>query len=124
MSTSNKSKPIFENLFTWSGRRNRKSYIFQQLAFIGIIIAGVVLAGVVALVVPVLGGLIYFATVIVGIALLVATVASIAQRIRDVGYPGWLAVILLVPFVNLAVQVALAVAPSQEGDNRYGPSQI
>ena len=118
------SKPIFQDLFTWSGRRNRKSFILQQLAFVGIIIAGVILSGVAALVIPVVGGALYFLTIILGVILLVSSVAAIAQRIRDVGYPGWWAVLMLVPFLNLAFTVALWVAPSEQGENKFGPALV
>jgi uncharacterized membrane protein YhaH (DUF805 family) len=42
------------------------------------------------------------------------------RRFHDLGKPGWLAVLLLVPMLNLALYAVLLLAPGQAGRNRFG----
>jgi uncharacterized membrane protein YhaH (DUF805 family) len=44
------------------------------------------------------------------------------RRLHDLGRKGWLAIGLLIPFVNVAVALWLLFAPGEPDANRYGPA--
>lgn len=108
------SKPVFEDLFTASGRRNRKSYILYSLAsgalIVMIVLVAVALAGDAGL-------------TIATIAILPISLSSWlvgAQRCRDIGRTGWIILLMLLPLVNILFTVALWVMPGTKGENLYG----
>lgn len=114
------SKPVFEDLLTFSGRRNRKSYILYNvaLAFVGIILVGFYGAAQFHFS--------YFWMTVVGllfVPLVVSAYAVAAQRIRDQGYSGWFALLFLIPYIN-TILVILLLAREGEGDNIYGPAIV
>jgi uncharacterized membrane protein YhaH (DUF805 family) len=121
------SKPILQDLFAFSGRRNRKSYILLTLAQIGALI---VLAIVTAIAIALLGsvaplGYVLMLAVIAGfIAVAVSGWAAGSQRIRDFGHSGVWILLTLIPYVGWIVCLAIMFVPSSEGDNRYGSSCI
>lgn len=118
------SKPIFQDLFKFSGRRNRQSYIYLQLASILIVLVGIGLITAVTSVSPGLGGVLGIVGVIGFVALCVANWASASQRIRDFGQSGVWALAILIPYIGPLFSLALWFIPSSEGDNKYGPSCI
>ncbi|MDE0341986.1 MAG: DUF805 domain-containing protein [Deltaproteobacteria bacterium] len=132
------SKPVLEDLFTFSGRRNRKSYNLYQvaMALIGGVGELIVASGEVALVV--IGVLVLF-------ALGLSQIAVVTQRFRDFGWTGWTILVFpgLVLLVVLAfsfdwgiglvwlaiaaafvVTLALMCVPGNRGDNDYGPDPL
>jgi uncharacterized membrane protein YhaH (DUF805 family) len=89
--------------FSVKGRMRRKHYIPIYLAFLGV----VVFIGMLQAVLEVqLGILMYFAVA--------ALIPPSVRRLHDIGYSGWLLLIL-----PLAVLVMLA-APGEQGANVYG----
>jgi len=118
------SKPVFENIFTFSGRRNRKSFVFFHLAIIGIALLALLFGSVLTAVSPVLGSVFWIAAIIFFIGMAVAGIAVTAQRIRDFGHSGCWIFLYLIPFVGFAASVALFFIPSNPGENKYGPSCI
>ena len=44
------------------------------------------------------------------------------RRLHDLGRSGWIALGMLVPFVNLAIGLWLLCAPGDAGANRFGPA--
>jgi uncharacterized membrane protein YhaH (DUF805 family) len=60
----------------------------------------------------------------IGPALLLASLYSnlavSVKRLHDVGYGGFLALALLVPFVNVAFTIWLGILPGTAGPNRFG----
>ena len=121
------SKPVFQDVFKFSGRRNRKSYILLTLAQIGALIG---LAIVTAIAVALLGsvaplGYVLMLAVIAGfIAVAVSGWAAGSQRIRDFGQSGVWILLTLIPYVGWIVCLAIMFVPSTEGENRYGASCI
>jgi uncharacterized membrane protein YhaH (DUF805 family) len=121
------SKPVLQDVFKFSGRRNRKSYILLTLAQIGALI-GLAIAAVIA--VALLGsvaplGYVLMLAVIAGfIAVAVSGWASGSQRIRDFGHSGVWILLTLIPYVGWIVCLAIMFVPSSEGENRYGSSCI
>ena len=118
------SKPVFSDLFKFSGRRNRQSYIYLQLATVVAVLLGVGLITVISVGLPTLGAILGFLGMVGLIALAVANWAAASQRIRDFGHSGVWALVMLIPYVGFAFSLALWFVPSTEGENKYGPSCI
>lgn len=121
------SKPVFEDIFKFSGRRNRKSYVLLLLAQIAALAILSMLVLFFAALIDSLGPLSYLgllATLIGFVAVCVSGWASGSQRIRDFGHSGVWILLVLVPYVGWIVSLAICFIPSSEGDNRYGPSQL
>ena len=121
------SKPVFEDLFKFSGRRNRQSYIYVLLAQIGALIGlGVVAVIASALLTSVapLGWLLLLATLAGFVTVAWSGWATGSQRIRDFGHSGVWILLVLVPYVGWLVSLAIMFVPSDSGDNRYGPNQL
>lgn len=121
------SKPVFQDVFKFSGRRNRQSYILLLLAqiagFFGLAFLTGVAVGLMDLVAP-LGYLLMIAVVVGFVAVCVSGWANGTQRIRDFGQSGVWILVTLIPYVGLAFSLALMFVPSSQGENKYGPSCI
>ena len=118
------SKPVFSDLFKFSGRRNRQSFIYLQLASIVAVLLGVGIATVITSMVPAVGAIFWFIFIVGFIAMAVANWAGASQRIRDFGQSGVWALVTLIPYVGPVFSIALWLIPSNEGENKYGPSCI
>lgn len=118
------SKPVFSDLFKFSGRRNRQSFIYLQLASILAILLGIGVITVITSVAPAVGGVLAILGIIGFIAIAVANWAGASQRIRDFGQSGVWALVTLIPYVGPVFSIALWLIPSTEGENKYGPSCI
>ena len=126
------SKPIFEDLFSFSCRRNRKSYLYVTLISCGIMfVSGLFVFGLTVLLgklssyLPVLSAvltlLLVVAATLVTLAFLVISVSTTTQRIRDCGHTGVWFFVSWVPIIGWIPLVALFFLPGDEGDNKYGP---
>ena len=51
---------------------------------------------------------------------LYSNIAVAVKRLHDLGYAGFLALALLIPFVNLAFTIWVGILPGAAGPNRYG----
>jgi uncharacterized membrane protein YhaH (DUF805 family) len=118
------SKPILDDVFAFSGRRNRKSFILFQLVSVAAVLLGVGLITVLALAVPSLAMILWLVGTVGFIALVVANWAAASQRIRDFGQSGVWSLVILLPYVGILFSLALWFIPSDPSDNKYGPSQI
>jgi uncharacterized membrane protein YhaH (DUF805 family) len=118
------SKPVFSDLFTFSGRRNRKSYVLYHLSVIVIAIVGALLATMLVAASDSASIAPFVVYLIAMLAVALSGFAVTAQRIRDCGYSGCWVFIYLIPYVGFAASVALYFVPSNEGENKYGPSCI
>lgn len=110
------SKPVFEDLFSFEGRRNRKSYIYYALTMTAIsIVLGLVL---VPIAVGTGGiGMILF---VLFLPILVSSWAVGSQRCRDFGWSGWAILIAMIPYIGVLFALAILFIPGNQGDNRYG----
>ena len=121
------SKPILQDLFKFSGRRNRQSYILLTLAQLGAVIGLAIVTGIsVALLdsfAP-LGYLLMLAVVAGFIAVGISGWAAGSQRIRDFSQSGVWILLTLIPYVGWIVCLAICFIPSTPGENKYGPSCI
>ena len=118
------SKPVFEDLFKFSGRRNRQSFILLQLATIVAVLLGVGLITTITFAAPAMGGALAFLGFAGLIAIAVINWAAASQRVRDFNQSGVWALVMLIPYVGFAFSLALWFVPSTEGENKYGPSCI
>jgi len=107
------SKPVMEDLFTFSGRRNRQSYFFYILLTIPVAFAIALLSAITAGV-----GLILL------IPLIISAWAIGGQRCRDFGWTGWAVLLTVIPFLGVIFAFAMLFIPGGVGDNRYGPDPL
>ena len=115
------SKPVFEDLFKFEGRRNRLSYNLFSLAviagFIGVAVVGMIGVQLLDNFAP-LGWLFLLAAIAAFVALAVASWAVASQRMRDAGHSGVWVLATLIPYVGWIVSVALMIIPSTPGENK------
>jgi uncharacterized membrane protein YhaH (DUF805 family) len=116
------SKPVFSDLWSFSGRRNRQSFIYLQLASIVVVLLGIGLVTAVTFAAPTVGAFLGVVGIIGLIAISVANWAAASQRVRDFGQSGVWALVMLIPYIGPVFSIALWLIPSSEGDNKYGPS--
>jgi uncharacterized membrane protein YhaH (DUF805 family) len=121
------SKPVFQDVFKFSGRRNRQSYILvllaQIAALIGLAITGTISVAMLGSVAP-LGWLLLLATLAGFVTVAWSGWATGSQRIRDFDRSGVWILLVLVPYVGWLVSLAIMFIPSTPGENRYGTSCI
>lgn len=126
------SKPVFDDLFKFEGRRNRKSYLLVQLALWAAITAGILLAamglmtfGQPGVLATTIGAVITLAGIVVFAGSVTAAWITSAQRCRDIGWPGWVCLAQLIPYVGFVAGLVIWIAPGETKEtNKYGPSCI
>ncbi len=112
--------------FSFSGRLGRMRYLAYAfsmflLAWLGLMLLSGAIVGIGAvsggesLGVVALGLMVVFYGVLLLLSLMLAV-----QRIHDFNATGWLALLLLVPYVNLLFGLVLWFVPGTAGENRYG----
>ena len=76
----------------------------------------------------VLGQIVYFAPFVlsllmsaIGLAVFWVSLTAIVRRLHDMGYSGWLALLLLLPLVNLGLILFCAFMEGTKTANAYGP---
>jgi uncharacterized membrane protein YhaH (DUF805 family) len=116
------SKPVMEDLFSFSGRRNRKSYILASLLIFAVMILMWCIIGAMAYASGsyigfIVGGLLSIPAVII-------TWALGSQRCRDFGWTGWAMLLTLIPYVGWIFAIAIMFIPGNQGPNRYGPDML
>jgi uncharacterized membrane protein YhaH (DUF805 family) len=105
---------------TFSGRSQRAEYWYYTLFYILIYIGLTIIDSVTGTFdaeagVGLLGSL-------MGLALLIPTLAVTVRRLHDTGRSGWWLLIGLIPLVGLIVMLVFTVQDSKPGDNEYGPN--
>jgi uncharacterized membrane protein YhaH (DUF805 family) len=125
------SKPVFEDVFAFHGRRNRKSFfLFSLIAFVLLV---AYLFGAIMLVAMLDSSLsigpdseMYLILLLLPgvLAYYVSTLCVGAQRCRDMGWTGWTVLVSFVPLVGIMFYILLFVAPGNQGVNAYGPDPL
>ena len=118
------SKPVFSDLFSFKGRRNRQSFILFQLASIVAVLLGVGIITAITVAAPTVGAIFWFVGIVGFIAIAISNWAAASQRIRDFGQSGVWALVLFIPYIGPLFSIALWLIPSTEGENKYGASCI
>lgn len=126
-----KSKPVFEGVFAFEGRRNRRSYVLIQItSFVAMAAAATLGVAGVALygdggAVAVAASAFIVTAIGVFVAAFVAAWATSAQRVRDIGHPGPWCLIQAVPYVGwVAALFIIFTAGDTRVANRFGNSCI
>lgn len=119
------SKPVFDDLFRFRGRRNRRSYILYGLAAGALLL---VLTSVLVIVGASSGDNVGTAVAVAWLAGLLPFSLSVcavtSQRCRDAGWTGWIAILVLVPYLGAAVFLVLCLVPGDRDANRYGADPL
>ena len=126
------SLPASEYWFSFSVRRNRKSFLLATAMTIGV---GAALIGALFFFSP--GKKVGFILLaLFGLPLLLVSYNLTAQRLRDFNVTGWLALLWLpINFLqnenaelssalHLAFWIVLVFVPGTAGENRYGPNPL
>lgn len=72
-------------------------------------------------IVAAVAGLLMFALYI---AVLVMMIGYIVRRLNDLGKTGWLALLFILPVVNLVLWIYVQFFPGQKEPNQYGPAPV
>ncbi|MCW3784309.1 DUF805 domain-containing protein [Defluviimonas salinarum] len=111
--------PAPAGLFVLRGRRNRRSYLLLNLAMLAALAA--LFAATTVTFESTVMTLAWLLVVLAGfVGLLAVSLATSAQRCRDVGMTGWAVLLLLVPFVGWAFSLFLTIAPGGMVARRRG----
>lgn len=104
-------------VFSFHGRIGRLRYLAWTLVLIAAMFVPLFVTGVMAAFAPTLGSLIssalWIASVVVGLQIC-------AQRLHDIGWSAWLALLNLIPGINSLLFLVLAIAPGTSGVSQYG----
>jgi uncharacterized membrane protein YhaH (DUF805 family) len=115
------SKPVFQDIFRFSGRRNRKSYLLYGLTLtIGLAVIWGIAFGLST------NGE-WTMMVIAGLLTIPAVISSWAvgaQRCRDFGWTGWAILLTFIPYIGWIFALVILFIPGTAGDNRYGPDPV
>ncbi|MCB1449543.1 MAG: DUF805 domain-containing protein [Nitratireductor sp.] len=107
-------------LFGFSGRIARQSYILGvvlMLPLFGIVIAQILQVQ------DNEAGTVFWGLMFIGLCVMStwSLVALSVKRLNDINRPGWLALVLFIPWLNALAVMALMAAPSWPQTNRHGP---
>jgi uncharacterized membrane protein YhaH (DUF805 family) len=116
----------FDNYATFSGRASRPAYWWWVLFGVLVSLVTRVLDGLVGSSIvrttqygtEVSVGII---TSLVGLALLLPSIAVLVRRLHDTDRSGWWYWIILVPILGWLVLLYFLISAGTPGDNRYGP---
>lgn len=106
------------NPFGIQGRIGRLRYIAWSFVLVLALLPLSSIAGGVMSISDVLGGILLLAVVI---AAIVFSVMIGVQRLHDIGWSGWLYLLLIVPLVGTVFAILMLVMPGTQGHNNYGP---
>jgi uncharacterized membrane protein YhaH (DUF805 family) len=109
------SKPVMEDLFSFRGRRNRKSYILASLAFFAIMIVIWAVALIVSYSSNSTAGMIIAGPITIPIAITGWALGSL--RCRDFGWTGWAVLLTMVPYIGWLFAIAIMFVPGTQGSN-------
>lgn len=54
------------------------------------------------------------------VLLIWVTFANQVQRVHDIGWTGWIALMMFVPWINILFLLIIGIIPGTRGPNRYG----
>lgn len=101
----------------FQGRSRRAEYWYFTLF-------NVILNFVFALIVQAVGDWFNFVTMIIGLALIIPSIAVTIRRFHDIDMSGWWILTLLIPLVNIVLILVWFTRKGTDGDNRFGPDPL
>lgn len=110
------SKPVFNDLFKFKGRRNRKSHNLYMLAYI---VGSPIILFILVTIFPSIGNIGNGLLLIIVIPLAVSFFAIVSQRLRDTNHSGWWAILYFVPIVGFILFIYLVFKRGTLGDNQF-----
>ncbi|MGH6924727.1 MAG: DUF805 domain-containing protein [Propylenella sp.] len=110
--------PLLWLLFGFKGRISRSIYWPSMLALIALNFA--LYFQIVGMTEEELRGSLPFVTLLLALAALYINLAVAVKRLHDVGYAGFLAVAVIIPFLNIAFSIWVGILPGTAGPNTYG----
>ncbi|HET9647676.1 MAG TPA: DUF805 domain-containing protein [Microlunatus sp.] len=122
-------KRAFKKYATFQGRASRGEYWWWALATSVVFIVLSVLAVVLMIATspdggstPGVGGIVvYVVIVLVGLGVIVPSIAVAVRRLHDAGYSGWFYLLSLIPSVGGIILLVLCVMPTSPQAPKYGP---
>lgn len=120
-------RPVFDSgLFSFKGRRNRRSYFVAQgtVLLVLILVAGLFFESMDSISADSFAMLITLAFLL-GVWI---NLSTSSQRLRDIGLSPWWVigffVALMIPFINLIASLWIIFWPGTDGPNKYGPNPL
>ena len=104
-------------VFTTNGRIGRLRYMAWSLSLILLLTAGIILVGVGYAITPAIG---YLLGAVGVIAAMVVGVQIGVQRLHDIGWSGWLYLLVLVPYLGSVFNLVIMILPGSREANRFG----
>lgn len=114
------SKPVFQDLFSFQGRRNRQSYALYLLTFMGLAMLLGATSEALARRNPDAQMVIEIAALSIGTILIVSLLAVTSQRCRDFNWRGWLAATIALPSIGPVAILVFTFIPGSIAENRFG----
>lgn len=114
---------IFKELFSITGRINRKKYLTNSIlfAYFPKIVSGAVLSVEDA---SILGWIIGIIMIIVLLASIVIQIALMIKRLHDLDRHGAVILSMLIPLINIVFFFYLLFTKGTDGCNSYGPDPL
>ncbi len=102
---------VLSNYVGFTGRATRSEFWYYFLAYI-----------ILFVIVNVVGGIIGspFLSMILGLGVLLPTLAVEFRRLHDTGRSAWWLLVAFIPLVGIIVLIYFWAQPSEDGDNSYG----
>lgn len=105
-------------IFSLTGRIGRVRYIAYSVAYGALALIPGMLVGAGAAVF----GLVKFAPLLSLLMIWLVPCIAARRRLNDMDHNSWLALLVLVPYLNMLVALWLVFAKGSEGPNTYGPA--
>lgn len=119
-------KILRDNIFPRTGRLNRARYIKY---FIGLLLLSAIVTAILNFVAITISGdsnslLVKVVSYAVNLVFFVGYVGLVIRRLHDLNKDNWMAVLTLIPIVNLLLGIYLMAVPGTVGRNQYGEDPL
>ena len=111
---------MINELFSFKGRRRRARYVIYALLTYVVLFLGLGLFFILNRFLGDSSTLANLLLCLLFIPLLWFSVAQRVKRIHDIGEPGWLILICMMPYINIFFELYLFLCPGTKGKNDYG----
>ncbi len=119
------------NYFTAQGRLNRWAYFVKTIKSFLMALIPAILLGISLDMMQsgsddaiLLGLILVLPSVLLTLLFSVASLLVGARRCHDLGHSGWLILLTMVPYINVAFDLYILFCPGTRGDNQYGPDPL